>query len=253
MLRRRRRHPAHVLGATARWPGQVGLGEHDAARSASLTKPWSSRPVVTLHDAGVGRPRRGRRRAGPATSASREHLDAALARAVALGDAATTRQPSASQPWTSATAPLGRRRGTPRGRRARRDAPASVRLVASVGPRRRRTGVTVHHGQAELRSACVADVGEARGSAAAPRSIGACAAGGRVRPGRLEELLRWCGPGRAPGCGPAPGRSQHDVRCPPAARRAAAPCSSASTGASDSMPSTAMPSAIWPSISASSG
>ena len=75
------------------------------------------------------------------------------------------------------------------------------------------------------------------------------AAAGRRRPRRLQELLAGARPGRAPGSGSRSGSQDAARGVSAGSRSMSISMSSTSTGASDSMPSTACPSASWSSIS----
>ena len=75
----------------------------------------------------------------------------------------------------------------------------------------------------------------------------------RPRPPRTPRgTPRWSRPGRGPGCGPARGRAPARG-CRAGSRSTSSSISSTSTGASDSMPSTAWPSASFSEISRSCG
>ena len=87
---------------------------------------------------------------------------------------------------------------------------------------------------------------------AAPRSIGAWSHPRRRRPSSRRGTPRWSRPGRGRGCGRARGRGPaRGSRA--GSRSTSSSMSSTSAGASDSMPSTAMPSASLSVISGSSG
>ena len=187
-LRRRDGMRRAVLGDRAALAGEVGLGEegdlqlrrHDAAAETA------GRDV---DDAGLDRgladqPRGHLGRVEP--------LDRALRRTVPVEDQRDP--PAVAHPALQ----IGQRRFG----------------VAAVGraPRRSRCARCVsspsalmpHHGMPS-RSASASTSSRSCSDAAAEVDRRLAAAGGR-RPGRLEELLRWCGPDRRRGCGSAPGR-----------------------------------------------
>ena len=249
-------------------PPEMSLPVITASSGASSTNPWSSaaagdqRPArleaAAIESTGVtprpaSRSTSAARCAGPCpskTSATRQPV-AGPARQVVdhpRGLAVVERDRLGATSAIASPRRPGRRRT---GRRRRATASSGRRPALRLGQAERRRPST----RAGPASAACARTSARVWKAAAPRSIGACAADGGRGPGRLQELVARCGPGRAPGCGSAPGR-RAARGCRPACSRSAAPCESvpcSSAGASDSMPSTGMPSASLSSISASSG
>ena len=177
------------------------------------------------------RGRRARRRAAPRPRAGpgrgpRRPAPPASRRRPAACRSSTTRPVS---PWYSG-AGCGGQRDRVAGRRATsrrrpRRAPATARRrLAGAAPTRRTAPATTRAGRSAAAVRAHLGQGPEGGGAEVDRRL---AADARPRPSWPPGTPRWCGPGRAPGCGSAPGRTA--ARAVPAgmAVAAAAPASRA--------------------------
>ena len=239
----------------ARRPGQVGLGDQRQLRRRGARKPAAEPAGGHVHQA-----RLGRRRPAPSTSraphpALAEHLDDTLGQAVPLGhhdDPPAGRRPAGQVVQRAAPCRRGRSRPPARPARVRRRRPSPDRrrcVSASTA-----NGPTLHHGTPR-RQRVLADVGQRVEGRRAEHRLQVDRAS-RCRPRRSPSSRpgtpRWWPPGRAPGPGPARGR--RPAPCAPSGSTStSSSMPSTRAGVSDSMPSTAMPSATFSSRSATPG